>query len=225
MAFNFFSALPSRSLFLSIPDASVSPSPSSACLSTPSRSLVGVATEHRGGSPSCANLIPDNKARRRGRTGGGPRHRSFLIMSRRHRWKVVNVSSRRSSGKERDGAGIIRAAACTAAAESRKIKTRRGPGKCHRERFRRKDLGHKYVTRTFAAALFPQKSFEERPLNSTIMIMIGCRSCRSPAARAHIGIIARIRFEVFTAASPPSPRPRAARTLLSISISEVYNSP
>lgn len=27
----------------------------------------------------------------------------------------------------------------------------RGPGKCHRERFRRKDLGHKYVTRTFAA--------------------------------------------------------------------------
>jgi len=65
----------------------------------------------------------------------------------------------------------------------------RGPGKCHRERFRRKDLGHKYVTRTFAAAtaaLAPPRRAEAvfarsaRPLNSTIMIMIGCRS--SPAA-------------------------------------------
>jgi len=62
----------------------------------------------------------------------------------------------------------------------------RGPGKCHRERFRRKDLGHKYVTRTFAAALtLPWRAEavfarSARPLNSTIMIMIGCRS--SPAA-------------------------------------------
>jgi len=108
-------------------------------------------------------------------------------MSRR--WKVVNVSSRpRGTSAARIKFIYITCTRC--AAESRKIKTRRGPGKCHRERFRRKDLGHKHVTRTFAAALSSAaEAVQGAPLNSTIMIMIGCRSCcsaRSLAPRARV---------------------------------------
>lgn len=86
-----------------------------------------------------------------GRQGSG--EPSFLIMSRR--WKVVNVSSRRRTPRgDTEPRGVI-ATVRVRRERAGKIKTGRGPGKCHRERFRRKDLGHKYVTRTFAATAGP----------------------------------------------------------------------